>query len=78
MDLPVIVFTSSNQESDIHRAFLLRANGFITKPGDSNKLLLIVKTIQDYWLSENQPDGTFIDFAAKSNILVLSQVFTGP
>lgn len=75
--LPVIVLTSSNQESDIHRAFLLRANGFITKPGDANKLLNIVKAIQDYWLSESQPATTFVDFAAKADVAVLSGMY-GP
>ncbi len=66
--LPVIVFTSSNQESDIHRAYLLGANGFVIKPGDPAKLLAIVKTIQQYWLSDTRPDGNFIDFAEAADV----------
>ncbi|MEO6034333.1 MAG: response regulator [Verrucomicrobiota bacterium] len=33
-EIPIIVFTSSNQESDIHRSYLLGAAGFVIKPGD--------------------------------------------
>jgi CheY-like chemotaxis protein len=71
-DLPVIVLTSSNQESDIHRAFQLKANGFITKPGDSTKLLNIVKAINEYWLSESKPAASFAEFAEAKNVPVLS------
>lgn len=75
--LPVIVLTSSNQESDIHRAFLLRANGFITKPGDATKLLNIVEAIREYWLAGTPPATSFVDFAAAANVAVLSGVY-GP
>jgi CheY-like chemotaxis protein len=67
--LPVVVMTSSNQESDIHRAYLLGANGFLIKPGDPDELLRIVKGLADYWLGDKRPDGSFVDFAAVGNIL---------
>ena len=66
--MPVIVLTSSNQESDIQRAYLLGANGFIIKPGDPSVLMQIVKSVQDYWLSEKRPPGTFTDYAAMQKI----------
>jgi CheY-like chemotaxis protein len=72
-DLPVIVLTSSNQESDIHRAFQLRANGFITKPADANKLLNIVKAINEYWLSDMLPSQSFAAFAQKNDVPVVSR-----
>ena len=62
-DLPVVVLSSSNQESDIHRAYLLGANGYVIKPGDPSELLKIVKNIQEYWLAEKRPAGTFMDFS---------------
>jgi CheY-like chemotaxis protein len=62
--IPVIAFTSSNQESDIHRAYLLGANGFLVKPGDPDDLIRIVKGVQQYWLSEYRPAGPFVDVAA--------------
>jgi CheY-like chemotaxis protein len=68
--LPVIVLTSSSQESDIHRAFLLRANGFITKPAEPAKFLNIVKAIEQYWLSGNPHAESFADFATASQVSV--------
>ncbi len=72
-DLPVIVLTSSNQESHIHRAFQLRANGFIKKPGDANKLLNIVKAINEYWLTDMLPSQSFAAFAQKNDVPVVSR-----
>jgi CheY-like chemotaxis protein len=48
--LPIVVVTSSNQESDMHRAYLLGANGYVIKPGRPDELLLAVKGIRNYWL----------------------------
>ncbi len=62
--LPVIALTSSNQESDIHRAYLLGANGFLIKPGDPDDLIRIVKGMHRHWLSDNAPPGPFVDLAA--------------
>ncbi len=52
--VPVIVLTSSNQESDIHRAYILGANGYLIKPGKPEELLTMVKGIKDYWLTQNR------------------------
>jgi len=65
--IPVIVLSSSNQEKDIQAAYQLGAKGFLIKPGHPEQLLRVVKAIQDFWLSGNQPSGTFIDFAAAAN-----------
>jgi CheY-like chemotaxis protein len=62
-DLPVLVLSSSNQESDIHRAYQLGANGYIIKPGDPKELLNVVRNIQEYWLADKRPPGTFLDFS---------------
>ncbi len=64
-DLPVIVLTSSNQQSDFRRARVLGASGYLIKPGDPEDLLLIVKTLEQFWLSGTRPTGiapgAFID-----------------
>ena len=52
--LPVLVLTSSNLESDIHRAYRLGANGYLIKPGNHSELLDMVKGIKDYWLTQNR------------------------
>jgi CheY-like chemotaxis protein len=66
--LPVVVLSSSNQQSDVHRAFLLGAQGFIVKPGDPDELSRIVQVIQAYWLGEIRPTQPFVDFAAAARI----------
>ena len=56
--LPVIVLTSSNQETDVHRAYLLGANGYLIKPGKHDELVTMVKGIRDFWLTQNRlPEG---------------------
>lgn len=49
--LPVLVLTSSNHESDVQRASLLGANGYLVKPGRPELLVGMVKAFKDYWLA---------------------------
>jgi CheY-like chemotaxis protein len=66
-DVPVVILTSSNQEKDIHRAYLLGANGYLIKPGDPNDLVRLVGNVRSYWLSGVCPPGPFLDVAAVQN-----------
>jgi len=52
--LPVLVLTSSSQPSDIERASLLGANGYLVKPGKPERLVDVVKAFKDYWLSHDR------------------------
>ena len=61
--LPIVVMTSSNQDSDIHRAYLLGANGYLIKPGKPDELLVMVKGIRDYWLTQNRSPTTWVSLA---------------
>jgi chemotaxis family two-component system response regulator Rcp1 len=49
--IPVVVLTTSQAEEDIHRAYQLHANCYITKPVDFNQFLRIITTIEEFWLS---------------------------
>ncbi|MDD5723855.1 MAG: response regulator [Syntrophales bacterium] len=53
--LPVIVLTSSNEDSDIQTAYKLGANSYITKPVDFDKFLDVAEHIEIYWLAVNTP-----------------------
>jgi CheY-like chemotaxis protein len=59
--LPIVVITSSNQDSDIHRAYLLGANGYLIKPGKPDELLVMVKGIRDYWLAQNRSPASWVN-----------------
>lgn len=49
--IPILVFSSSQADEDIHSAYGDYANGFITKPDDSNELATIVDTIEQFWIA---------------------------
>ena len=54
---PVIVLTSSQESSDIQRAYSLGANSYLLKPVGFDGLLEMVKAIGMYWVLLNQgPD----------------------
>jgi two-component system, chemotaxis family, response regulator Rcp1 len=49
--IPVIVMTTSKAEQDIHRAYNLNANCYITKPVEFDEFLKVVRSIEDFWLT---------------------------
>lgn len=51
--LPVVVFTSSNEEQDIFKSYSLGANSYICKPVDYNRFSETVSQLGVYWLSLN-------------------------
>ncbi len=52
--LVVVVFSSSNQQSDINRAYDLGVNSYLVKPADFDTLLELVKCLSRYWLVLNE------------------------
>jgi chemotaxis family two-component system response regulator Rcp1 len=50
-DIPVVVLTTSEAESDILKSYQLHANCFITKPVDLTKFTTIIRSIEDFWLT---------------------------
>lgn len=50
-DIPVVVLTTSEAESDILKSYQLHANCYITKPVDLDKFITIIRSIEDFWLT---------------------------
>ena len=53
--MPVVVMTSSRQESDVVEAYKLGINSYIVKPVDFEQFTESVRQIGYYWLLLNQP-----------------------
>ena len=53
--IPKIVFSASNQEADVIRAYQLGANCYFTKPTSPEDLLKIVRLINDFWSVAEMP-----------------------
>lgn len=52
--LPIIVLTTSKEESDMIASYNLGANSYVTKPVDFMKFVESVKQLGLYWLVLNQ------------------------
>jgi two-component system, response regulator len=55
---PVVVLTSSVEDRDLERAYMLGANSYIRKPVDFSEFVEVAKSIGVYWLQFNQPPPT--------------------
>jgi two-component system response regulator len=53
--IPILVFSTSDAEDDIHDAYDCHANGYITKPGDVDELAAIVEMIERFWGAVQHP-----------------------
>jgi two-component system response regulator len=51
---PIVVFTSSREDSDIHSAYALGANSYVVKPVNYDEFQDTVHRLGRYWLQLNQ------------------------
>jgi CheY-like chemotaxis protein len=49
--IPVVVLTTSKAEEDVLRSYELHANCYVTKPVDLDKFIVVVKSIDRFWLT---------------------------
>jgi CheY-like chemotaxis protein len=47
--IPVIIFTTTNNEMEINRCYELGANTYIVKPASFDGLLQVVENLHQYW-----------------------------
>ncbi|MEW6158886.1 MAG: response regulator [Verrucomicrobiota bacterium] len=51
--LIVLMLTSSNQDSDIQRAYKHGANAYLVKPNRLEDIVALAQAIRDFWLVQN-------------------------
>lgn len=54
MLLPVVVFTTSKEESDRRESYKLGANSYIPKPIDYNTFAETIRQVELYWMGLNE------------------------
>jgi CheY-like chemotaxis protein len=67
--IPVVVFTSSNEESDLARCYELGVNSYVQKPVDFDQFRQTISTAGLYWMAINQlpPPNSARKFARHPN-----------
>ena len=55
--IPVVVLTSSAENSDIQRAYDVGANSYLVKPVVFDELHRMLGNVDQYWLRTNVPPG---------------------
>jgi hypothetical protein len=53
--IPIVVLTTSHENSDIKQAYLYGANSYIVKPVDFEKFVEVAGQIELYWRVLNEP-----------------------
>jgi two-component system, chemotaxis family, response regulator Rcp1 len=49
--IPVVILTTSKAEEDVLRSYDLHANCYVTKPVDLEKFIMVVQSIDRFWLN---------------------------
>ena len=52
--IPVVIMTSSGEESDINSSYKLGANSYLRKPVDFSEFSTLISNLTAYWLTLNR------------------------
>jgi CheY-like chemotaxis protein len=52
--IPVVILTSSREQTDLKQAYDLGANSFLVKPSQPQALHALVEQVNAYWLGHNE------------------------
>jgi CheY-like chemotaxis protein len=50
-NIPVIIFTTTSDYREVRQCYEMGANSYIVKPPSFGRMVVIVKTVLDYWIS---------------------------
>lgn len=49
--IPVVILTTSKADEDVLRSYQLHANCYVTKPVDLEKFIVVIQSIDRFWLT---------------------------
>jgi CheY-like chemotaxis protein len=52
--IPVVMFTSSREITDVRRSYQLGANAYVVKPGDFREFSAVLKCVGEFWAVVNE------------------------
>ena len=52
--IPTVILTTSEAEADVVKCFGLQANSYLLKPMDLTAFEVLVKSVNDFWLSKSR------------------------
>jgi len=56
-NIPVVIFTSSNEERDVVNSYNIGTNSYIVKPMEFRDFDVVIRDIGNYWITHNRiPD----------------------
>ena len=58
--IPVIIFSTTNNEQEMRRCYELGANSYITKPNSFENLIKTVAAFRSYWIHTTSMPGWFL------------------
>lgn len=58
--VPVVMLSSSSEQSDIIKSYQLGANGYIRKPVNFERFVEVAGDIKRYWLTLNETPSTIV------------------
>ena len=61
--LPVVILTTSGQEEDLRKCYVLGASSFVRKPLSYSELIKVASHLVTYWLTINQ-----VPFASPNHV----------
>lgn len=67
--LPVVLISSSGQESDIRQATVLGASAYLVKPGKPAELTQVISALKGYWLSPGGPTAEIGTLTGYRNLM---------
>lgn len=53
-NIPVIIFSTTNNEQEMRRCYELGANSYITKPNNFENLIKTVAALRSYWIQNSE------------------------